>query len=138
MNSSQLKIHIMTITKQIRQVTKRFFPCCPVNREYSWKKNPDRKEANSTLQHIRTDFQSMMGEECLYALSLVYIHRNTFLDYNKIIDIYASRHLNSLSENETVETFNARTAYKAYVKFRIFYLFFIVVICRKFCFTSNS
>ena len=38
------------------------------------KENQDRKKANSTLQHLRTDFQSMMGEEGLNALSLVCIH----------------------------------------------------------------
>ena len=69
------------------------------------KKNPDRKKANSTLQHLRTDFRSMMGEERLNALSLLYIHRDIFLDYDKIIDIFASKYLrkmlliNHLSEN---------------------------------------
>ena len=38
-------------------------------------KNPDRKKMNSTLQHLRTDIQSMMGEQRLHVLSLVYIHR---------------------------------------------------------------
>ena len=55
------------------------------------KENPDRKKANSTLQHLRTDFRSMMGEERLNALSLVCIHRDIFLDHNKIIGIYASK-----------------------------------------------
>ena len=46
----------------------------------------------------------MMGEERLNALSLVYIHRDIFLDYDKIIDIYASKcpwrmlQINPLSE----------------------------------------
>ena len=35
----------------------------------------------------------MMGEERLNALSLVYIHRDIFLDYDKITDIYASKYL---------------------------------------------
>ena len=45
----------------------------------------------------------MMGEEPLNALSLV--HRDIFLDYDKIIDIYASKYprrmllVNPLSEN---------------------------------------
>ena len=34
----------------------------------------------------------MMGVERLNALSLVYIHRDIFLDYDKIIDIYASKY----------------------------------------------
>ena len=69
------------------------------------KENPDRKKANSTLQHLRTDFRSMMGEERLNALSLVCIHRDIFLDYDKIINIYASKYpkrmplINPVSEN---------------------------------------
>ena len=104
------------------------------------KENLDRKKANSTLQHLRTDFQGMMGDERLNPLSLVYIHRDIFLDYDKIIDIYASKYprrmllINPLS----VETFNARKTYKAYINFRIFSLYFIVVICKHFCFTSTN
>ena len=45
------------------------------------------ERANSALRHIKTDFRSMMGEERLNALLLVYIHRDIFLDYDKIIDI---------------------------------------------------
>ena len=69
------------------------------------KENPGRKRANSTLQHLRTDFLSMMGEERLNALSFVYFNRDIFLDYDKIIDIYASKYprrmllINRLSEN---------------------------------------
>ena len=33
----------------------------------------------------------MMGEERLNALSFVCIHRDKFLDYDKIIEIYASK-----------------------------------------------
>ena len=33
-----------------------------------------QKKANSTLQHLKTDFRSIMGEERLNALSLAYIH----------------------------------------------------------------
>ena len=68
------------------------------------KENPDRKKMNSAL-HLRTEFQSMMGEERLNALSLVCIHRDIFLDHDKIINIYASKYpkrmllINSLSEN---------------------------------------
>ena len=69
------------------------------------KVNPDKKKANSALQQLRTDFRSMMGEECLNALSLACVHRDIFLDYDKIIDIYASKYprrmflINPLSEN---------------------------------------
>ena len=47
----------------------------------------------------------MMGEERRNAFSLVRIHRDIFLDYDKIIDIYASKYprrvllINPLSEN---------------------------------------
>ena len=69
------------------------------------KEKPDGKKANSDLQHLRTDFQGMMSEEHLSALSLVCIHQDIFLDYDNIIDIYASKYLrrmlliNPLSEN---------------------------------------
>ena len=69
------------------------------------KENPGIKIANSTLQPLRTDFRSMTGEERLNALSLVYIHRDIFPDYDKIIDIYVSKYpssmllINPLSEN---------------------------------------
>ena len=83
------------------------FLCCPVNREYSWKKTQIQKKANSVLQHLRlsTDFRSMMGEECLNDLSFVCIHRDIFLDCDKIIKIYASKYprkmllINPLNEN---------------------------------------
>ena len=64
----------------------------------------------------------MMGEERLNALSFLYIHRDIFLDYDKIIDIYAFKYprrmllINPIS----VETFNARKTYKAYINSRIF------------------
>ena len=69
------------------------------------KENPDRKKVNFTLQQLGTDIRSMMDEECLHVLSLVYINRYMFLDYDKIIDIYASKYqrrmllINPLSEN---------------------------------------
>ena len=68
------------------------------------KENPDKKKANSASQNLRTDL-SMIDEERLNALSLVCIYRKIFLDYDKIIDIYASRYprrmllINPLSEN---------------------------------------
>ena len=55
------------------------------------KGNPDRKKTNFTLQHLRTDSQSMMDDELLNALSLVCIHQYIFLYYDKIINIYASK-----------------------------------------------
>ena len=79
-------------------------PFCPVNRQYSRKKTQIEKIANSAL-HLKTDFRRMMVEERLNDLSLVCIHRNIFLDYGKIINIYASKYprrmllINPLSEN---------------------------------------
>ena len=58
-----------------------------MNRKYLRKETQIEKKANSALQHLRADFWSMMGEELLNALSLVCIHRDIFLDYDKIIDI---------------------------------------------------
>ena len=58
-----------------------------MNRKYLRKETQIEKKANSALQHLRADFWSMMGEERLNALSLVCIHRDIFLDYDKIIDI---------------------------------------------------
>ena len=97
-------------------------------------KNPGRKKANSTLQHLRTDFQSMMAEERLNAFSLAYIHRDIFHDYDKIISIYASKYPRRmlLIIPRSVETFNARKTYEAYINFRIFSSCFIVVICKTF------
>ena len=76
------------------------FLCCPANCEYLLRKN----QINSALQHLRTDFPSMMAEEHFNALLLVCIHRDIFLDYDKIIDIYAPKYprrmllINPLSE----------------------------------------
>ena len=81
----------MALTKQKRQVIKKYPPLPPLSCELCIfvKENQDRKKANSTLQHLKKDFQSMMGEERLNAL---YIHRDIFLDYDKVIDIYASKY----------------------------------------------
>ena len=82
----------------------------------------------------------MVGEESLNALSLVYVHRDIFLDYDKIIDIYASKYSRRmlLINRLSVEAFNAKKTYKAYINFRIFSLYFIVVICKNFCFASTN
>ena len=104
------------------------------------KENLDRRKANSTLQHLRTDFQSIMGEKRLNALSVVYIHCDISLDYDKVIDIHVSKYLRRmlLINPLSFETFNARKIYKAYINFHIFSLYFIVVICKSFCFTSAN
>ena len=62
-----------------------------------------------------------MGEERLNALLLVCTHQDMFLDYDKIIDIYASKYprrmllINPLSENWTVEMFNASAIFAHFV-----------------------
>ena len=64
--------------------------------------------------------------ERVNVLLLVCIHRDIFFDYDKIIDIYASKYprrmrlVNPLSEKETAETLNARKTHKAYIDFGIF------------------
>ena len=71
------------------------------------KENPERKKANSDLQHLRlsTDFRILMGEERLNAFLFLCIHRDTFLDCDKTIEIYTSKYpkwmllTNPLSEN---------------------------------------
>ena len=56
------------------------------------KEKPDRQKANSALQHLRTDSRSMMAEKRLNSLLVVCIHRDIFLDYDKVINIYASKY----------------------------------------------
>ena len=46
----------------------------------------------SRCSHLRTGFRSMMGEVRLNALSLVSVYRDNFLDYDKMIDINASKY----------------------------------------------
>ena len=71
------------------------------------KENLDRKKENSSLQHLRLsiEIRSVMIEESPNALSFVCIHRDIFLDYDKIIKIYVSKYprrmilINPLSKN---------------------------------------
>ena len=52
--------------------------------------NVSAESANSALRHVKADFINMIGEKRLNALLLVHIHLDIFLDYNKIIVMYAS------------------------------------------------
>ena len=58
-----------------------------------------------------------MDEERLNALSLICIHQDIFLDYDKMTDIFASKYprrmllINPLNQNKTIEMFNARRTY---------------------------
>ena len=64
------------------------FTCCPVNREYSWKKSQIEKKANYALQHVRTDSRCMWMKSVLnlsWRRSLLY--RNQSIDLqNKSMD----------------------------------------------------
>ena len=78
------------------------------------------------------------------ALLLECIHGDIFLDYDIIIDIYASKYprmtllVNPLSENYTAEMFNARKTYNGYTDFLIFSIYFMIVIGKNFCFVSAA
>ena len=56
------------------------------------KENPDRKKSKFCFTTSMNRLLSIMGEERLNALSLVCIHQDIFLDYDKIIDIYAFKY----------------------------------------------
>ena len=87
-------------------------------------------------------YGSNFRQERVNALLLACIHWDIFLDYDKIIDIYASKYprsmllINTLNKTQTVETLNARKTYKAYIDFGIFSLYFIIVTCKNFRFAS--
>ena len=87
-------------------------------------------------------YGSNFRQERVNALLLACIHWDIFLDYDKIIDIYASKYprsmllINTLNKTQTVETLNARKTYKAYIDFGIFSLYFIIVTCKDFRFAS--
>lgn len=50
------------------------------------------ERANSALKRIKTNLRSTMGEDRLNALLLLHVHRDIDLDYDKIINMYATRH----------------------------------------------
>ena len=89
-------------------------------------------------------YDKNLRHEKVNALLLACSHWDIFLDYDKIIDIYASKYqrrmllINPLSKNQTVETFNATKTHKAYIDFGIFSLYFIVVIFKNVRFASTS
>ena len=67
-----------------------------------------------------------------------------FFYYDKIIDLYTSKYrrstllINPLNGNKTVETFNARKTYKAYIDFGIFNLKIFVLLQLHFLCISNQ
>ena len=50
------------------------------------------ERANSALKFIKSDRRSTMGQDRLNALLLLYVHKDIVLDYEAVIDLYASRY----------------------------------------------
>ena len=61
------------------------FTCCPVNREYSWKKSQVEKKANYALQHVRRDSWMKSVLNLSWRRSLLYRKHSIDLQ-NKSID----------------------------------------------------
>ena len=79
-----------------------------------------------------------LRHESVNALLLACLNRDIFLDYDNIIDIYASKYPGRmLLMNLIVEILNARKTYETYIDFNIFSLYFIVEICKNFHFAST-
>ena len=111
----------------------------------SWRRSLLYRNQSIDLQNKSMDwflYDKNLRHERVNALLLACIHWDIFLDYDKIIDIYASKYprsmllINTLNKNQTVETLNARKTYKAYIDFGIFSLYFIIVTCKNFRFAS--
>ena len=51
------------------------------------------ERAHSALKFIKTPHRSTMGQDRLVALMLLFVHRDIPLDYNKVIDKYATKNL---------------------------------------------
>ncbi|XP_065177014.1 52 kDa repressor of the inhibitor of the protein kinase-like [Sycon ciliatum] len=49
------------------------------------------ERANSALAYVKTDLRSSMGQSRLNDLLLLYVHKDIKLDYNKIVDMFATR-----------------------------------------------
>lgn len=49
------------------------------------------ERANSALRYVKNVYRNSMGESRLNALILMYLHRDIKLDYNRIIDKFATR-----------------------------------------------
>ena len=55
------------------------------------------ERANSALKHIKTQKRSMMGQDRLNALLLLFIHKDISLNYDAVIDLYANRYPRRMS-----------------------------------------
>ena len=50
------------------------------------------ERANTSLRYTKNVYRSTMLEERLNALILLFVHRDIHLDYDKIINMYATKH----------------------------------------------
>ena len=50
------------------------------------------ERSNSALRYIKNVYRNKMSEPRLNALILMYVHRYIKLDYDKIIDFFATKH----------------------------------------------
>ena len=48
------------------------------------------ERSNSTLKFIKNPYRNSMKQDRLVGLMLMYIHRDIPIDYNRVIDMYAS------------------------------------------------
>ena len=60
----RVSVKRVEVVERDKKITS-LFPCSPVNREYLCSKPQIEKKVNPALQHVKTDFCSMMGEERL-------------------------------------------------------------------------
>ena len=51
------------------------------------------ERSNSSLAYVKTNLQSTMGDGCLNDLIMLYINKDTPLDYTAVIDRYAAKQL---------------------------------------------
>ena len=50
------------------------------------------ERGNSALKYVKTELRNTMGQERLNALMLLYIHKDIYIDYNAVIDIFATKY----------------------------------------------
>ena len=49
------------------------------------------EQANSALKFIKSDRRSTMGQDRLNSLLLLYVHKDIKINYDAVVDLYASR-----------------------------------------------
>ena len=50
------------------------------------------ERANSALKFIKSDRRSTMGQDLLNSLLLLYVHKDIQLNYDAVVDLYASHY----------------------------------------------